>query len=224
MGSCSSTGESCTCSTTNNGMDDPNSVYCPTCCSGSQCLPSDGGTDANDCSLTYAQTLLQNDPTHNGNVGYTDCTCAATSEETKVSNFHIPETHLGDSHQSESRLSNGWWASCSDNDVGLIAFAAEKGFEGANGCRDAIGYCSEAEVVDLCPGTCAIQSGCSEKMIQSKDSMWTEAIGSNMNPGEIVVIGLAVVGSITIVAKLFTNCTRKAEYNTVPGEKNSQEL
>eukprot|EP00492_Amphilonche_elongata_P001793 TRINITY_DN2152_c0_g1_i2.p3 TRINITY_DN2152_c0_g1~~TRINITY_DN2152_c0_g1_i2.p3 ORF type:complete len:58 (+),score=15.44 TRINITY_DN2152_c0_g1_i2:88-261(+) len=49
--------------------------------------------------------------------------------------------------------------------------------------------------------------------------MQAEATGTSDGLKEVVIMALAVVGSITIVMKAFTACTRKGEYKAVVGDK-----
>jgi len=144
------------------------------------------------------------------------CEKAAESQvENKVSSFrHLPETHLSGFYPEEGV------GACMNQDVALIGLANQNGYSGVTGCADAVGdWCLNPKVATLCPATCTAQSGCG-----AKENMQAQAIGSNTNPGEIAVMAFAVVGSITIIAKVFTSCTRKVEYNVVPEEKNSQEI
>jgi len=61
------------------------------------------------------------------------------------------------------------------------------------------------------------------RALAAKANMQTEAIGTGYNLGEITIMALAVVGSITVVVKVFTACTRKEEYKAVLGDKNVEQ-
>jgi len=125
--------------------------------------------------------------------------------------------------------------SCMDDDAGLVGLAKENDFNDVTGCADVPGnYCTNSKVVTLCPVTCAAQSGCdgtrtlaldsartleATRALAAKASMRTEAIATGDDLSEFFIMALAVVGSITVVVKAFTSCTRKREYKAVLDDK-----
>lgn len=120
------------------------------------------------------------------------------------------ESEVGD--RPQSRLEKAVESACVDQDVQLVALAATKGFPGATGCKEAAGYCSRTEVSNLCPMTCAIESGCG----QVQDSLFAESIvESHLDVIQIGVIALAFIGGVSMIAKVFTRCTRNHEYKEV---------
>jgi len=142
------------------------------------------------------------------------CKKAEIQVENKVSSFRS----LSGARMSGFYPEEGVGA-CMNQDVALIGLANQNGHRGVTGCADAVEYCTNPKVATLCPATCTAQSGCG-----AKENMQAQAIGSIANPGEIAVMALAVVGSITIISKVFTSCTRKVGYNVVLEEKNSEEI
>lgn len=125
--------------------------------------------------------------------------------------------------------------SCMDDDAGLVGLAKENDFNDVTGCADVPdNYCTNSKVVTLCPVTCAAQSGCdgtrtlaldstrtleATRALAAKASMRTEAIATGDDLSEFFILALAVVGSITVVVKAFTSCTRKREYTAVLDDK-----
>eukprot|EP00492_Amphilonche_elongata_P001153 TRINITY_DN1695_c0_g1_i2.p1 TRINITY_DN1695_c0_g1~~TRINITY_DN1695_c0_g1_i2.p1 ORF type:complete len:132 (+),score=16.01 TRINITY_DN1695_c0_g1_i2:292-687(+) len=122
-----------------------------------------------------------------------------------------------------------------DDDVGLVDLAKENDFNDVTGCADVLdNYCTNSKVVTLCPVTCAAQSGCdgpgtsaldsartleATRALAARASMRTEAIATGEPLSEVVIMALALVGSITLVVKAFNSCTRKREYTAVLDDK-----
>jgi len=128
------------------------------------------------------------------------------------------ESEVGVHHQS--RLEKAVQSACVDQDVQLVALAAAKGFPGATGCKEAAGYCSKTEVADLCPSTCAIESGCG----QVQEALFAQSIVENqLDMTQIGVFALAFFGGVSIIAKAFSKCTRNHEYKEISEDKKESE-
>jgi len=101
--------------------------------------------------------------------------------------------------------------------------------EGAVGVRkeDTVGLPSTSGSLEEGSHTSALESARTlevTRALAAKANMQTEAIGTGYNLGEIAIMALAVVGSITVFVNAFTACTPKEEYKAVLGDKNVEQL
>jgi len=140
-------------------------------------------------------------------------------EDVGIKTFRpLPENRVSGFHPEEGVSG---LISCQDDDAGLMKLAKKNGFYDVSGCAEVVGdWCENDKLAALCPATCSVQSGCDGSgTLAAKANMQTEAIGDIAT----LEFALAVVGSIAIVATVFSRCTRKSEYKTVVGNESSEQ-